>query len=1189
MTEGASPEEAVRLWLDAHADALGGDGSELVLERVHDIGHGRFTLFAYSQRLEGHPVENGMARILVHNGWPYRVVYVASRLARAPHGGLASVEVSGLEAAGAMRASESFGELTEWSEAELVVFFEEADLHLEEPVLAWKFLGDAGVGAAPEAYTFFVNAHDGTLVYLRDEIHQVDVQGHVSGMGTPGTYPDTPYNTPTGFDLGELRTAIVGGGTAYTDRFGDYLIAHGGTAPVTVQADLIGLWVRVFHDQGTELHLEQTVTPPGPADFNFNASPAEFTTAQVNGFIHTTGTHDFIKDRVPSFTGLDMQITCNVNLASTCNAYYSSANQSINFYAAGGGCVNTAYSSVVAHEYGHFIVNRLGLLQGAFGEGYGDCMSLLRFDDPILGRDFLGPGTNVRDPVAENLQYPCSGEIHYCGMLLAGVWWDIREEIGITEGSAPGLATTQQLFADWSMITVGGSGDNSAHPQTAIEVLTVDDDDGNLDNGTPHYAEICTAFGNHSIDCPALSSILFTYPDGLPERVAPGVTTAVRVDITGNSEDPVPGTEALTWRIDGGSWTSDPLALVGPGQYEATLPATDCFARIQYYFSVLSTGGGTVADPSGAPTEYYESRVATGSTVVFTDDFQTDQGWTVQNVSLTDGPWERGVPAGDGTRGDPLTDADGSGACYLTDNVAGNSDVDGGPTRLISPEIDFSTGDGTITYAYWFYNDLGDDPFAVEVSNDGGTTWVVVSQIVGGAGGWKTASFTVGDYVTPTDRVRVRFSATDNPNNSVTEAGLDAFAAEILDCDADVDCNGNGVPDGEDIGNGTSQDCNGNGVPDECDVADGTSLDCNGNSIPDECDIASGTSEDCNANGVPDECELAGNDCNGNGVLDECDLAAGTSLDCNGNSNPDECDIAAGTSPDCNANGVPDECELAGNDCNGNGVLDECDLAAGTSLDCNGNSIPDECDIAAGTSPDCNANGVPDECELAGNDCNGNGVLDECDLASGTSLDCNGNSIPDECDIAAGTSLDDNGNGIPDECEPPIALCGPGAVNAGCGPRSDILHLNGDDGGIDRTLEVGIDTGLFFSLDEPPGNHGDGAPTKACIYFWNAEPESNDILVLPKGLGKMCFGPWLLATRLPVATFNSIGYPPKLGVHDAPGQPPIIPDSGSLVFFKVQNGLGFPVNLTIQGVIEDTCSQGTRPYSVTNGLVLRVQ
>jgi len=30
------------------------------------------------------------------------------------------------------------------------------------------------------------------------------------------------------------------------------------------------------------------------------------------------------------------------------------------------------------------------------------------------------------------------------------------------------------------------------------------------------------------------------------------------------------------------------------------------------------------------------------------------------------------------------------------------------------------------------------------------------------------------------------------------------------------DCNGNGVPDDEDIKNGTSNDCNGNGIPDEC-------------------------------------------------------------------------------------------------------------------------------------------------------------------------------------------------------------------------------------------------------------------------------------------------------------------------------------------------------------------------------------
>jgi len=50
-------------------------------------------------------------------------------------------------------------------------------------------------------------------------------------------------------------------------------------------------------------------------------------------------------------------------------------------------------------------------------------------------------------------------------------------------------------------------------------------------------------------------------------------------------------------------------------------------------------------------------------------------------------------------------------------------------------------------------------------------------------------------------------------------------------------------------------DCNNNGIPDDQDITNGTSLDCNGDGLPDECDIALGQSSDQNANGVPDECE----------------------------------------------------------------------------------------------------------------------------------------------------------------------------------------------------------------------------------------------------------------------------------------------------------------------------------------------
>lgn len=52
-----------------------------------------------------------------------------------------------------------------------------------------------------------------------------------------------------------------------------------------------------------------------------------------------------------------------------------------------------------------------------------------------------------------------------------------------------------------------------------------------------------------------------------------------------------------------------------------------------------------------------------------------------------------------------------------------------------------------------------------------------------------------------------------------------------------LDCNHNGIPDADEIADGTAEDCNDNGVPDECDIDSGVSTDCNTNEIPDECEM----------------------------------------------------------------------------------------------------------------------------------------------------------------------------------------------------------------------------------------------------------------------------------------------------------------------------------------------------------------
>lgn len=69
-----------------------------------------------------------------------------------------------------------------------------------------------------------------------------------------------------------------------------------------------------------------------------------------------------------------------------------------------------------------------------------------------------------------------------------------------------------------------------------------------------------------------------------------------------------------------------------------------------------------------------------------------------------------------------------------------------------------------------------------------------------------------------------------------------------------------------------SSDCNGNGIPDEDDIAAGISPDCNGNYVPDECDVASGNGSDDNGNGIPDECEVHAGDLNCDGAVNFGDI-----------------------------------------------------------------------------------------------------------------------------------------------------------------------------------------------------------------------------------------------------------------------------------------------------------------------------
>jgi choice-of-anchor B domain-containing protein len=293
-------------------------------------------------------------------------------------------------------------------------------------------------------------------------------------------------------------------------------------------------------------------------------------------------------------------------------------------------------------------------------------------------------------------------------------------------------------------------------------------------------------------------ALTFGYPQGQPDLVDPQGGTSVRVEATGSCGGVAASGTGLLHYDTGGGFATVPLDDVSAGVYDATFPALDCGATVSYYLSLESAAGSTFTDPPDAPATTYTAIVASDQVTDLGDDFETDQGWVAENLGASSGDWQRGVPVNDpGWPYAPSADGDGSGRCYLTQNEVGNSDVDNGAVRLISPLFDLTGDDAGIRYEYYlFLRNASTDALLVEISpnGDAGPWTVIATHTTSDDTTWQhheiTGSEIEGAGVTPTSTMKARFTASDNDPQSIVEAGIDGFVVSKLLCSVLGDLDG---------------------------------------------------------------------------------------------------------------------------------------------------------------------------------------------------------------------------------------------------------------------------------------------------------------------------------------------------------------------------------------------------------------
>lgn len=424
------------------------------------------------------------------------------------------------------------------------------------------------------------------------------------------------------------------------------------TVTTTVVGDLAAITNKA--EGGALATAQLAISPAGQAVWDASASEAD--DAQLVAFVSTNTVKEYIRSFIdPAMPTLDDAMTVNVNIAQQCNAFYDG--KAINFFVSSESCQNTGLlEDVVYHEYGHHlhateVIEGVGAFDGAMSEGAADFLATLITNDSGMGRGFFHDDNPLRelDPAGSENVFPTDvGEIHKTGIIYGGAFFDLRKTLFAELGEVAGRPILHKLFLATLRRSTGIT-------SALIEALAADDDDGDLDNGTPHECAIRDAFGRHGLrtatgkilapgvlEGKTLATVVRLDLEGLSPRCSGDDITRINFDWRpGFTALPQPGSVEMVKVNDNRYFAQLPLAVDGTTLFKALITFDDGSHLVL---------ADNLADP------FYQ--VYQGSTVpLYCIDFETTDpfadGWTTSTADGTESPWQYGVPPGTGATDPP--------------------------------------------------------------------------------------------------------------------------------------------------------------------------------------------------------------------------------------------------------------------------------------------------------------------------------------------------------------------------------------------------------------------------------------------------------------------------------------------------------------------------------------------------------